>query len=217
MPVVDVAFRLTGDRIPADHGYALLGAVSRHLSWIHGNDAVGIHPIFGRLVGNRLLVLTGASRLTFRLDSDHIAEVLPVAGKQLDIDGHTVRIGVPQTRVLRLAARLGSRLVVIKGFLEPEPFLEAVRRQLDGLGIQGTPGLLRRRSPKALEGHTGDEPARCPFIRRTLRIRDKEIVGYAVEVMGLTVQESIKLQEIGIGGRRRFGCGILLPTGELQP
>lgn len=210
MPIVDVAFRVTGDRIPADHGYALLGAVSRVVPAVHGDDTIGIHPIIGRYVGDRMLALTERSHLVFRLDSDRISEVLPLAGKQLDLDGHTIRVGVPQTRALRPAARLYSRLVVIKGFLDPEPFLEAVKRQLADFGIQGIPGLLRRRADAALEGRSRAAPDRCPFIRRTLRIRDKQVVGYAVEVIGLSAQDSIKLQELGLGGRRRFGCGVFV-------
>jgi CRISPR-associated protein Cas6 len=212
MPVVDLAFRITGDRIPADHGYALLGAVSRIIPAVHGSDTIGVHPIGGRAVGNRMLALYGSSRLVFRLNSERIAEVLAVAGKQLELDGHTIRVGVPETRALIPAARLRSRLVVIKGFLEPDPFLAAVQRQLDELEVRGLPALVRRQMPRSLEGHSEATPDRCPFIRRTLRIRDKAIVGYALEVTNLTEGESITLQERGLGGRRRFGCGIFLPN-----
>jgi CRISPR-associated protein Cas6 len=211
MPIVDLAFRLQGDRIPADHGYALLGAVSRIVSAVHGDDSIGIHPIIGRYIGNREIALSDRSRLVLRLDSDRIAEVLPLAGGGLDLDGRKIRVGVPETWALVPAARVRSRLVVIKGFLESEPFLEAVRRQLDALGVKGVPGLLRRQAPKALEGRSGIAADRSPFVRRTVRIRDKTVVGYAVEVMGLDAGDSIKLQEVGLGGRRRFGCGVFVP------
>ncbi|MBM4042907.1 MAG: type I-MYXAN CRISPR-associated protein Cas6/Cmx6, partial [Planctomycetes bacterium] len=187
--------------------------ISRIIPAVHGDDTIAVHPIIGRYIGDRMLALTEGSRLVFRLDSDRIAEILPLAGKQLDLDGHTVRVGVPATRALRPAARLRSRLVVIKGFLEPEPFLEAVKRQLADLGIQGTPGLLKRRGDTSLEGRSHATPDRSPFVRRTLRIRDKQVVGYAVEVVGLDASDSIALQERGLGGRRRFGCGVFVPAG----
>ena len=60
-PVVDVAFALRGSTIPADHGYLLFSAISRHLPSLHGDETVGIHPVAGRLVGNRQLELTPAS------------------------------------------------------------------------------------------------------------------------------------------------------------
>jgi len=210
MPVVDLAFRLTGDKIPADHGYALLAAISRLIPAVHGDTTIGIHPVQGRHVGHRLLALTDRSRLVFRLDSDRIGEILPLAGQQLDLDGHRIRVGVPETRALRPAPHLRSRLVVIKGFIEPEPFLQAVQRQLSELGIRATPGLPVRRASASVEGRTLDNARRCPYIRRTIRIRDKQVVGYAVDVTDLTAEESIVLQERGLGGRRRFGCGIFV-------
>jgi CRISPR-associated protein Cas6 len=218
MPTVDIGFRLTGTEIPADHGYALYGAVSRHVPWTHdpAQEALGIHPINGLLAGNRLLHLTPSSRLTFRLDSDHISDLLPLAGKELDLDGHKLRVGVPTTYTLKPAATLRSRLVTIKHRMEPETFLEAVQAELTALDIKGAPGLVKRQGAKALEGKSEATPDRSPFIRRTLFIKNKDrpvtVVGYAVAVQGLTADESLKLQENGIGGRRRLGCGIFVPV-----
>ncbi len=209
MPMVDVSFRLAGDKIPADHGYALLGAVSRVLSSVHGDSRVGIHPIRGRLIGGRMLALTERSRLTFRLDAERIAEFLPIAGKGLDLDGHTIRVGVPETRALVPAARLYSRLVVIKGFMEPDPFLEAVRRQLTSMDVTGEPHLIEQ--PEVADANRGRAGgSHSAHLRRTVRIRDKEIVGFAVGVEALTAAESIRVQERGVGGRRRFGCGVFV-------
>ena len=69
---VDVQFRLTGTEIPADHGYHLLSAIARIIPEFHGDDEIGIHPIAGRLIGNRRLALTDHSRLTIRLAVDRI-------------------------------------------------------------------------------------------------------------------------------------------------
>ena len=210
MSKVDVQFRLVGDEISADHGYPLFSAVSDLVPTLHGDDEVGLHPISGQLIGNRQLALTDRSYLTIRLASDRIGEILPLAGKTIHIGPAQVRIGVPQTRTLVPAARVYSRLVVIKGFMEPEPFLEAVRRQLETLEVRGEPTLVAQ--PQVVEANRGKATGtRSPYIRRTLRIRDKEVVGFALRVEDLTAEESIRLQEQGIGGRRRFGCGILFP------
>jgi CRISPR-associated protein Cas6 len=56
------------------------------------------------------------------------------------------------------------------------------------------------------------DQGRSPLLRRTLQIRDKVIVGFAVEVGALTADEALILQEQGLGGRRRFGCGIFVPV-----
>lgn len=216
MPTVDLRFHLVGKSIPADHGYALYSAVSRHVAWVHepAQNRLGIHPINGAPAGNRQLRLTQASRLTFRLDPENIMRLLPLAGKELDLDGHKLRVGTPKTYALKPAATLRSRLVTIKlkDRLDPASFLAAVRAVLVRQGIKGEPGLLRRKGRSSLEGKSGSDPDRSPFVRRTLRIHDKEVVGYAVIVQSLTADESLKLQDRGIGGRRRYGCGIFVPV-----
>jgi len=210
MPVVDIQFRLTGNLIPVDHGYPLFSAVSELVPGLHAYGEAGFHPIFGQLAGNRCLAITGKSFLTIRLPSEQITTVLPLAGKTLKLGDYDVRVGVPQTRALVPSARLYSRLVVIKGFMEPDSFLEAVSRQLHELAIKGKPYLVTQLS--IAETNLGKPGGtHSPYLRRTIRIHDKEIVGFAMRVEELTAEESIRLQEKGIGGRRRFGCGLFLP------
>jgi CRISPR-associated protein Cas6 len=208
MVIVDLSFRINGSEIPADHGYALFSAVSRLIPSLHGDESIGIHPISGLLVGERLLRITERSRLVFRMDSKRISDVMPLSGKRLDVGGHELLVGLPTPFVLRPATTLRSRIVVIKGFLEVEPFLEACRRQLSDMGVIGEVSLPVRMWSEPLERGKGHE---TKFIRRTIRIHDKVIVGYAVQVGSLNQQGSLKLQEVGLGGRRRFGCGIFLP------
>jgi CRISPR-associated protein Cas6 len=187
MAKVDVQFRITGTEIPADHGYRLCSAICRLVPEVHGDDEVGIHPIGGRLVGDRRMALTDRSRLTIRLEADRIGQILPLAGKPLEIDSCQIRVGVPQTRALVPAARLYSRLVIIKGFLEPEAFLEAVRRQLEALGIRGEPSLVAQPQISAVNrGRAAG--TRSPYLRRTIRIRDKEVVGFALRVEDLAAE-----------------------------
>jgi CRISPR-associated protein Cas6 len=102
-------------------------------------------------------------------------------------------------------------LVVIKGFTEPDTFLEAARRQIEELGIKGNPVLIDHNNEAAMGSYGVDTGTRSKFLRRTIRIHDKEIVGFALRVDNLQNNESLQLQEKGIGGRRRFGCGLFLP------
>jgi CRISPR-associated protein Cas6 len=48
--------------------------------------------------------------------------------------------------------------------------------------------------------------------RRVVRIKDKTVVGYGVHVAGLNAAESLCLQEHGLGGRRKMGCGVFVPV-----
>lgn len=209
--VVDLSFPVQGGPIPADHGYPLYGAVSRHLPTIHADSALGIHPIRGQLVGQRLLALTRESRLVFRLPPAKVPEVVRIAGQTLDVAGIRLLVGVPTTHPLRPAATLVSRLVVIRGFTEADEFLAAVCRQMTEQGVTGSAALIARQGAASLEAQRG---SREQVVRRTLRIRDKEVVGFAVRVGSLSPADSLRLQAGGIGGRRRFGCGIFLPVSE---
>jgi CRISPR-associated protein Cas6 len=220
MAKVDVAFPVSGTTIPADHGYTLYSAICRLIPSLHPPDAddvgaatvrelwseVGIHFISARPCGNRMLELEPRSKLRVRIDEDQIAALLPLSGRALPLDGATVRLGIPRIEMLRPAVRLRSRVVVIKGFLEPEPFLGAVARQLVLMNVTARPGIpFRKEKPEP-------ESGKSPLVRRTLAIRGKTVVGFAVEVDGLTAEESIRLQESGVGGRRRFGCGLFDPA-----
>lgn len=225
MPTVDVAFGLFGDSIAVDHGYSLFTAVATLIPALHQEDRgekhppddhawsyVGIHPISGRLVGNRRLALNEKSHLVIRASSDLIGELLPLAGRELAIGADKVRVSLPTIRPLRPAARLRSRLVLIKGHEHPESFLEAVRRQLTEMDVRGQPALLLRRQASSLEGRATLAPGRDRFVRRTMRIKGVEVPGYAVEVFGLDADSSLRLQERGVGGRRHFGAGVFVPA-----
>ena len=212
-PVVDCVFGLFVPSreaiLPADNGYLLYGAVSRILPWVHSNQDVGIHPLLGRLAGSRSIVLSWRGSLTFRLPAALIGDLLPLAGQSLRLADESLQVGTPSVRPLIPAAALSSRLVIIRGFQEPGAFLAAVHRQLEELGVRSEAQLVRRRSGNAVE--VGGKGGRGEWIRRTLRVQGREIVGFAVEVGSLSAADSLKLQEAGLGGRRRFGCGIFVP------
>jgi len=189
MPFVDLAFRLTGSKVPVDHGYALYSAISRLVPEIHEAKNIGVHPIRGTYSGNGELMLRDSSRLVVRMESEQIGQFLKLAGKKFEIDSYSFRVGVPEVRLLRPRAALYSRLVTIKGFMEPKEFLEAAKRQLEKIEVQA-------------ELQVGE--------RRTFRIKDKQVVGFEVRVADLNAETSLLLQEIGIGGRRHMGCGIFV-------
>ncbi len=195
MPSIDLAFRLTGSAVPVDHGYALYAVLSRILPDIHTAKDIGVQPIRGIYSGNGTLHLADFSRLTLRLPGEQIQAYLKLAGKRLELDEHPLNVGVPEVRTLRPVVRLRARLVTIKGFLQEDEFLAAAKRQLEQLDIKG-------------QAHLGT--------RRTFRVRDKQVVGFEMGVTQLTAEESLTLQEQGLGGRRKMGCGVFVPWGAKE-
>ena len=221
--LIDLHFPVLGAEIPADHGYALYGAMSRLVPKLHTHEMpLRIGPIRGAYVGNgKLRLEPRGSRLCVRLQPDDLPTVLPLAGKSLDLDGHAVRLGVPQVSTLAPAPMLFARTVVIKAsspkadpavkssrdrektkrYQEPAEFLAAIRRELERQGIGAEADL-----PLYETGPRAGQPC-----RHVVRIHGKKIVGFSVIIQGLTGEESLTLQEQGLGGRSKMGCGFFVP------
>lgn len=197
-PHVAVRFPVEGRRLPADHGYALYSAITRLLPTAHAARWLAVELISGVPWREGIIALpTRGAALYLRVPADRYAAVLPLAGKRLDIDGHPLRLGIPSARPLQPAASLYARAVIIKKFTDAEPFLDAARRQLDALEITAALELPH------------DEQGRPR--RRVLRIKDKTIIGFSLAAHDLSDADSIKLQTLGLGGRRAMGCGIFNP------
>lgn len=197
-PVVVVSFPAQGRQLPADHGYALYSAIARQLPALHGASWLGLELLSGVPWRAGLVALpTRGAQLRLRIPAERYGDVLPLAGKRLDIAGNTLRLGIPFARQLQPAASLYARCVTIKNHTEAEPFLDAARLQLESLGLDA-----------ALELPL-DEQGR--YRRRVVTIRDKRVVGFSLAAHGLSDEDSIRLQSVGLGGRRAMGCGIFNP------
>jgi CRISPR-associated protein Cas6 len=214
MNYVDLIFPAQGDAIPRNHGYALYGAVARIVPAVHQAKDIGIFPVGGSSSGDGVLLLNDRSALRFRIPADRLPILLPLAGKAMELDGHRLRLGVPHVAALIPASVLSSSLVLIKladagtkeagGIVTPDAFLAAARRKLIAMNIQSEPGIQKiRTGPRAGQAR-----------RRVIRVKDQTHVGYAMIVQALTAEESIRLQEGGLGGRRLMGCGLFLPYWE---
>jgi CRISPR-associated protein Cas6 len=192
-PVVDVAFPVQGKKVPYDHGYLLYSALSGELPALHENAAVGIFQIPSTSTGHGEGLLASAATLKIRAPASFYPQLVGLAGCSLDLEGCRISLGVPSAHPLQPAPAAWSRLVVIKGYTEPEPFLDAAARQLEEQGIDGQPEVLRR---------------------NVVRVKEQCIVGFQLLVKGLSHPDSLTLQREGIGGKRRMGCGLFEPREE---
>jgi CRISPR-associated protein Cas6 len=82
---------------------------------------------------------------------------------------------------------LSSPLVTTKNGTEQARFEAEIKNQMENLGLKGRIAIGKR---------------------RTFQVHGKQVVGYSVLVSELTAEESIRLQENGLGGRRKMGCGV---------
>jgi hypothetical protein len=92
----------------------------------------------------------------------------------------------------RAAPRRAASAGALHGFLAIDRrFLAEARRQLAERGIRGELELSGRLS---------------------LRVAGQRILGHSVRVLGLSSEDSLKLQIHGLGGKRTMGCGIFRPV-----
>lgn len=189
-PTVDICWPVTSTgSIPIHHQYPLLSAVSRVLPYVHSSGEFGIHSIRGRRLTPGRLSLLRKSALAIRTQVHNLPALMLLSGKKLDIAGCPVRLGVARVIALSPCRSLESYLVTIKGYMEEQEFVAALRRQLDALGIS-----------LSVTVEVG--------ARRVLRIKQQSIIGFKVRLDELTEDESFRIQASGLGGRRRLGCGL---------
>src|SRR4030095_6390943 len=124
IPFLAVSFPVQGRQLPADHGYLLYAAITTYVPSLHSAAWLGIELISGLPWGKGIIALPAHSpSLRLRLPVDKWAHVLRLAGARLEIDGYAIRLGLPVARPLVPASSLYARILNIKKFTQPEPFL----------------------------------------------------------------------------------------------
>jgi CRISPR-associated protein Cas6 len=171
----------------------------------HLRPGESLDSIGGRTIEKGILRVTPETRL--RIRTFRPADIcVALGGKVVDLSGHLIQLGMPEVRDLVPAPTLVSRIVTyaLKHKLGPgqtppvELVVESARREMGRLGINGM--VTARTIP---DGPRTGEP-----IRRVVRVCGRNLVGYSLQVVGLDQADSVRLQSVGLGGKRHHGCGI---------
>lgn len=201
-PFVELRFPVRGSTLPGDHSYGLFAALVHIESAIRLHSDISILSIPGFSDKQGHILLTPQSTMRIRVPVSKISLVYRFAGKYVKIGKHEIQLGIPEISGLSPAKSLQARLVTIKGYVEPKAFVEAANRQLSNLGITGEVSIPT--------GRSGDP------LRKKIKIQRFTIVGFTTMVSDLNDENSLKLQQWGIGGKRHMGCGYFLPNGGLN-
>lgn len=203
---LEIQFQLRGKTMPADHGYALYSAVKHLAQQSEESETsenipaeVRLSSISGIPDRDGTIYLHRGSRMRLRCPAEQVQVWYRLLQNQvLDIRGHLIRLIQPRLTLPQPSDTLKSRLVTFK--LEaidhaevPYYFLESCKKGLERLEIKAQASI--------------DSTPAGDLARRTLKIKDKFILGYGVVVEGLSDEDSLKLQWHGLGGRQHFGCG----------
>ena len=206
--IFDVLFPVLGESLPADHSYHLYSALAAHLPEIHSSDSITrFAPICGISREKGLITIEKESLLRVRTEETRVKEVVRLAGKALVIHQHKVLLGVPSLGIIKPCQTLGSNIVTFKNALTPSGFLKTAHEKLSLLGVKGQPTI-----PVEIAGAHAGEPK-----RKVIRIKGLSIIGYSLLISGLSENDSMILQEKGLGGKTRIGCGFFFPKEMERP
>lgn len=198
--IVDLSFKVSCRSLPLDHAYALSTALLQALPWLANEADAGIHLIHGAESGNgwlrpegpgEVLYLSRRTRITLRLPNARVEHAKALQGETLDIDGNPLTLGDTSIRKLSQLTTLFARHLMADDVDDEAAFLEAAAGLLQGKGI---------RVKKMMAGR-----------KHEIRLPDRVLATRSLMIDGLDVEESVRLQQQGLGPGRKIGCGLFLP------
>jgi CRISPR-associated protein Cas6 len=198
--VVDVLFSLQCRSIAVDHAYALSQALLANAPWL-SEPGIAIHSIHvaGSQNGwarpehgsEQQLQLSRRTKLCIRLPRTRVAALkAALEGQTLDVGGSALHIRDGKERLLSRESTLFARYVAGPAGLEEEQFLRWAAAELDRRGLKMRKAMSGKTTPLATPGGAIET--------RSLMIAD------------LKPDESILLQQHGLGPHREMGCGIFV-------
>jgi len=199
--ILDLCFKMECKSLPLDHAWALSSALTAIAPWLAETTQTAIHLVHGAESGNgwmrpddtenQVLHLSRRARFTLRLQRDNIPLVDDLIDQTLDIDGHRLTIKDFRKQLLVPQTTIFSRYIATEPGLDEDAFLNQLAPAIEAQGIK-----IR----KMMGGlpHTFNTP-NGPLTTRSLMLSDME------------KEESIRLQQNGLGDLQLFGIGIFLP------
>lgn len=199
--VVDLAFRLNCPTLPVDHAHALSSRLLEELPWLAEERHAGVHLIHGAASGNgwyrpedttsELLHLSKRTRMRLRVPRHRLDDARELTGKKLEIAGHALEVGKSEVFLLSSLSTLFARYVLTSEALDEEQFLESAAKELQSIDIP---------CRKLLGG-----------ITHRMTFPDGDIFTRSLMVADLEPEQSVRLQQIGLGAGRTIGCGLFIP------
>ncbi len=200
--IIDVSFKVSCKQIKLDHAWALTDALSKLLPWFLEEPQAAIHHIYIPQSGNgwsrsddftdEVIHLSRRTRIKIRIPKQKLAELNTIIGKTIVVDNHKLTFGQSDIHLLSTMTTIVARHVYIPDTDDSEDaFLRTAQQQINSQGIQ-----VR----KMLCGKTHQLQTSSGLIKtRSLMIAD------------ISPEESIRLQENGLGNYYSYGCGIFIP------
>ena len=202
--IVDLVYNIKCRCLPVDHAYFLSQAIHEALPWFGEESDTAMHTIHVAESANgwirpegpdALLFPSRRTKMTLRVPKHRIQDAEKLLGKKIEVDGHDIELSKMVTRPLSPLTTIFSRYIVGSSSGGEEQFMEYMVEQMRKINV---------RPKKMLCG-----------IERFIHTPDGDIETRSLMLADLTFNESVILQQKGLGEHRRMGCGIFLPHKDI--
>lgn len=184
--MVDIGYALDGASLPREHRCALADALESALPWLVGLPGAGMHRLNFPASEGPDLLLARRTRLRLRVPRERVDDAVTLAGRVLQVGGRRLRVTAAQPRELLPHGALYAHAVAAD--MEDEgAFLIAVEAELERMGVKARPICGRH---QVWEGD--------------------QVQGFSLMLDGLTIEDSLRILESGLGPHRRLGCGLFV-------
>ncbi|MED5430397.1 MAG: type I-MYXAN CRISPR-associated protein Cas6/Cmx6 [Pseudomonadota bacterium] len=196
--MIDIAYTVDCKTLVYDHAFELSNQITNILPWLKDNKQNGIHMLHGPDAGNGwvrstadTIFLSKRTRLIIRISKKNIELAKKLEGVKLKVFDDNIIVGKSYEKPLIAARDLFSKFVMIDNNITEEKFLELSNNELEKNGLSLN---------NAICGKT-----------HTLEINKKTIYTRSIMLPSLSKQQSLIMQEMGLGDGRIFGCGLFVP------
>jgi CRISPR-associated protein Cas6 len=185
---VDIAFAVSGERLPRDHSFELWRALSQAVPELFADPTVAVLPVRGASAGAGGIVLQRRSRLLMRMPEASVGRALRLCGARLEVAGAAVTLGDAKTRPLAPYATLYAHRVAAE--LDDETsFVKQAAAELAEIDVVADFVVGQRTLTRGAEG---------------------DIAGFSLMLAELPARKSLALQVHGIGAHRGLGFGVFV-------
>ena len=196
--MAELSFSVDCKELPYDHAYELSSEILNLVPEIKNDKRNAIQTLHGPMSGNgwvrpdsENIPLSKRAKLIMRINRNQLDDIKNIEGKEVTLFGNTLKIGRSKVKSFLVVKDLFCRFVMSDHKLSEDDFLNKIQNELSGLSIN-----IR----KALCGRS-----------MVINFGEKTLYTRSLMIADLSKEESLKLQEEGVGDKKLYGCGIFLP------
>ena len=196
--MAELSFPVNCRELPYDHAYELSSEILNLIPQIKNDKRNSIQTLHGPMSGNgwvrpdsENIPLSKRAKLMMRINKNQIDDIKDIEGKEIKLFGNSLKIGISKVKNFLIVKDLFCRFVISDNKISEDDFLEKIQMELRNFNVN---------IKKALCGRS-----------MTINFRQKTVYTRSLMIADLSKEESLKLQEEGVGAKKLYGCGIFLP------